>query len=172
MAELNDKEIAASLRTKLMGLLKEEKEEEAKRKVRIEAIKRTKLALEAYSEDGIEEELQEMAAEADYNYPKGSWKDKIVSYLSYKNRVSTPAEIQRGIEKYEQGYTPERLRAALAGELSKMVKRDELKQFKPNGMKMKGFYYGSPQWFDENGQLKDEHLPIKRKADLWILFNK
>lgn len=40
-------------------------------------------------------------------------------------------------------------------------------KYKPENVKMKGVYYASPLWIDENGKLKDEHKPIKKKISLW-----
>lgn len=158
MTDLNEIEIAKSLRLALKKLEDEEKAaqiEKAKRDVQIE---RVKLALNAYSPvlAEIGEEIQE------FIYPtKGTWKDKIISYVKFKNKAVTATQIQKGIEKYEPSYSEEKLRAAIAGELSKIVKAGNISQYKPADTKMKGYYYASPNWLDKEGKLLEEHKPDK-----------
>ncbi len=124
MTDLNEIEIAKNLRHALKRLEDEEKAAQLEKIKRDAQIERLRLALNAYSPVLAEmgEELEE------FNYPiNGTWKDKIVAYMKFKNKALTAFQIQKGIEKYEPNYNNEKLRSAIAGELSKIVKATQIR---------------------------------------------
>ena len=165
MTDLSEIEIAKNLRASLKKLEEEEKAAQIEKVKRDAQIERLKLALNAYSPilAEIGEELEE------FTYPSDkTWKDKIVAYMKFKNKALTASQIQKGIEKYEPKYNQEKLRSAIAGELSKIAKAGIITQYKPKDGKMKGFYYASPTWFDKEGNLLEAHSPEKQTLnEIW-----
>lgn len=161
MAELTEIEIAKSIRANLKRLKDEDAAAAIEAEKRKAQIDRLTTAFEAYRSF-----LDEIAGEDDdFEYPdNGTWKERIVAYLKYKNRVLKAADFFESFKKYEKDET--KLRTAISNELSKMGTDGELKQYKPTDMKVKGYYYGNPAWFTGD-VLKEEYKPQEKKQSLF-----
>jgi len=93
-----------------------------------------------------------------------TWIDRIKAFLKFKNKVSTISDMFNAFKGFEKK-SDDQILGAITNTVSTMSKRGLLKVYKPP-IKMKGYFYGNPLWF-EGEILKDEHLPNLREKTLW-----
>mgnify|MGYP001110023209 CR=1 FL=1 len=94
------------------------------------------------------------------------WKDKALECLTNFNCYSQTVEILNCVffendEILQDDVLRKRYITALSVALLDMVKRGQLKMFKL--YREKGSFYGFPQWFEENGNLKKKYYSQKMK---------
>jgi len=168
---LTDTQILKELNLRLSKLLEEEKVATKEKEIRDVSIQKTKMAIEAFSnsvtpEEVIPEKLGTTTIETEFEYPKDkTWQDKIKAFMKFKNKGVTVAQIVEGLKPYEPEYSQEKLYGAISNIVSTMVKKDIVKIYKPP-VKMKGYFYGNPLWF-EGEDLKQEYVPDFKEKLLW-----
>lgn len=94
------------------------------------------------------------------------WKDKALECLQDFNCYTQTVDILNCVfydkmEELENEVNRKRYITALSVALLDMVKTGELKMFKIP--KVKGSFYGFPQWFDDNGNVKKKYYSKKMK---------
>ena len=172
MNAINDATIVKEATARLSRLLEEEKRAEKEKVVRDIEITKAKAVIElfsvksdmpAYQTEVINDaKFEHFFPKDKFEYPASeTWMEKIKAFLKFTNRVSTIAdmiEVFRPFENREDS----KLLNVISNTVNTMLKKGLLKVYKPP-VKMKGYYYGNPLWFD--GEiLKDEYLPnIKEK---------
>lgn len=171
---------------KLTKLLEEDRIASIEKEKRDKSIQKAKILIELYSNGKSYEEFikpvngssAEIAnvnkvsqstikpTEAKFEYPADrQWKHKIVAVIKHENRVLTVKEIVDFIKPYETEYNESQLVGLVSNTVTlNLVKNNILKIHKTGG---RAFYYGSPLWWDENGELKKEHSPIKKQEKIW-----
>lgn len=97
--------------------------------------------------------------------PDISWKEKIVSFMKFKNRAVLTADIVDAIAAIETHLNKHQILNMVSGNMSDLVKQGHVKTYKPH--KMKGAYYAASAWFDNNGELKEEHKPEIKEISIW-----
>ena len=106
----------------------------------------------------------------EFNYPPdGTWQDKIKAVVKYMGKVIKISDMVdiMALEENKIGskHTTEQISGVISNNTSKMAKAGILGVYKsPN--KEKGYYYGSPLWW-EGKELKDEYLPETKIKSLW-----
>lgn len=167
-----DIEMVRAILKRMKDLIDEERADIERAAKRKSAMEKTKLALDAFSDlpefNDIKDEVEKGIFE--YNTYK-TWGAKLVAFFKYKNKVLTPNQVFKEFRKYEtkERYTDQQLRNAVATEVNKLLGKGELKKWKPKDAKMKGYYYGSPLWFNENKpeELLDNYKPVMESTSLW-----
>ena len=106
-------------------------------------------------------------SESSFDYPFGAtWVKKIIAVLKHNNKVMKVSEMVSIIEKYEKDYSRKQLVGLISNTINTtMLKKGYIKIYTPEP-KTKGFYYGSPLWW-ENDLLLKEYEPVIRKEKLW-----
>jgi len=187
MSDLNEKQILKQLKEKLTTLLEQESKAEIERERRTTLIQKARLAIDLFSDSttGTEDVFDmninfskfnlnsagSVQRETEINlngfdYTKGkTWKDKIKNYLTYTNKPATISELVNEFKKHEPNYTQERINGAMNNGIHAMLKKGTLKIYTPP-VKMKGYYYANPTWFDGE-VLKEEHIPDFKKKLVW-----
>ncbi|MBS1744626.1 MAG: hypothetical protein JST21_00505 [Bacteroidetes bacterium] len=169
--QLSDGQILKELKSRLSKLLEEEKAALKEKEIRDASIQKTKIAIEAFSNaDTIEiletPQLQQAKEEIEFVYPKDkTWQERIKAYMKFRDKVLTIAQIVEGVKEYETEYTEDKLHAAISNIVSTMVKNHLVRTYKP-AIRMKGYYYGNPLWF-ENDELKEEYKPDLKEKLMW-----
>ena len=170
--QITDSQILKELKLRLSKLLEEEKTALKEKEIRDVSIQRTKIGIEAFTELDtpelpISEKLNSEETHIEFHYPKDkTWQEKIKAFMKYKNKVVTITQIVDGVKEYEPDYTTEKLQAAISNIVSTMVKNTLVATYKPKEIKMKGYFYGHPLWFEE-GELKSEYAPDLKKKLSW-----
>lgn len=101
-----------------------------------------------------------------FRYPEGtSWRDRIIAFMKFKQRLVTTNEIVDGIATVETGLNKKQILNMVSGNLSTLVKDEIVKTYKPK--KMKGQYYGSPLWFEDNGEVVEKYKPEEKQVSVW-----
>ena len=153
----------------------------------IEQQKRTQAINEAYAvitflskgletPDGAEPFMQSTPEEdfkesiKDINYPiDGTWQEKIKSVIKHAGKVLKIADMVNIMSEAEkkglEGYTTAQILGVVSNNTSKMAKEGILGVYK-SPKKEKGYYYGSPLWWNGN-ELKEEYLPETKIKSLW-----
>ena len=75
------------------------------------------------------------------------------------------SNIVKEIKKYHPEYSEDRINGAINNTVSGMMKKGLLKVYTPP-IKMKGFFYANPLWF-EGDKLKDEYVPDLNEKLKW-----
>ena len=168
MENITDEIILKELKGKLSKLLDEEKEAELAKISRENIISKTKLAIDAFSKIDTKN-LTKITHTADgLNYPKdGTWHERIIAYMKYYNKAITVNELVTGLKPYETGYEENKLYGAVSNMMTGLVKKGDVKKYKPPGKPMKGVYYASPLWFNEKDELAEQYKPEPKKISLW-----
>jgi hypothetical protein len=167
---LTDEIILKELQSRLSKLKQEEKQAELDSNSRKILIEKTKLAIEAFNEkpEIVNSKNIIINSNSSINYPNdGTWHERIIAYMKYYNKALTISELTEGMMEYEPDYTKDKLHGALSNMMTSLVKRGDSMKYVPTGEKMKGNYYSSPLWYDDKGELKEEHRPSKVKKSLW-----
>ena len=163
--------ILKELKERLSKLLIEERKAIKEKEIRDVSINKTKIAIEAFSDEGELGVINEgfIAGENMNNifeYPKDkTWQEKIKAFMKFKNKVVTISQIVEGMQPFETDYTSDRLHGAVSNMVSTMVKAGLIKTYKPK-TKMKGYFYGNPLWFDGE-DLKQEYAPNLEQKLIW-----
>jgi translation elongation factor EF-Ts len=123
---------------------------------------------ERISKSNLNEDLKQELKEFNYPYD-GTWQDKIKAVIKYVGKVikiSEMADIMT-IEENKLGsvYTSQQISGVISNNTSKMAKAGMLGVYK-SPKKEKGYYYGSPFWWDSN-DLREEYLPEPKIKSLW-----
>jgi hypothetical protein len=173
--------------SKLKKLMEEDRVAAIEKEKRDKSIQRARLIIELYSDgkpiedllnsaemptslfEGLPTQIRTQMADSEkpkFEYPHGKmWKHKIIAVVKHENRVLSVKEIVDIIQKFEPNYTEKQLTGLVSNTITiKLVKNNILKIHKDGG---KGYYYGSPLWWDDNGELKKEFYPIKKMEKIW-----
>lgn len=94
---------------------------------------------------------------------KSTWEERVKAYINYNNKATLSSEIIECFKEYFPDYTDTQYRNIVAGNLSILVSRGELKKVKP--FKMKGYYYIKPSWGDAEGKILEGYAPQSIKQD-------
>ena len=170
MDSLTDEVILKELQARLSKLQLEEKQAQIEAYNREILIEKTKLAIGAFNQKPELTNAKNaiISNNGAINYPiNGTWHERMIAYMKFYNKALTISELTDGMKEYEPDYTKEKLHGAISNMMTSLVERGEAVKYVPIGEKMKGTYYASPLWFDEKGELKDEHKPSKVKKSLW-----
>ncbi len=101
-----------------------------------------------------------------FRYPEGtSWKDRIILFMKHSRRAVTTGDIINGIASVETHLTKKQIHNMVSGNLSTLVKDGHVKAYRPK--KMKGSYYASPMWFDDEGNILEKHKPETKEVTIW-----
>jgi hypothetical protein len=180
--QITDDVILQDAITKLSKLMEEDRIASVEKGKRDISIQKARAVIELYSNGKTFEEfisknelftqLSETNNESerlnisDFEYPKGTWKDKIIGILKYENRVLSVNEIIGIVELHQNDYTTKQLLGLISNTINtNLVKNGYLKIYKPT-IPTKGFYYGNPLWWDGE-ELKKEHLPKPKQKKVW-----
>jgi pyrroloquinoline quinone (PQQ) biosynthesis protein C len=169
MVEISNEAIYKQLKDNLSNLLVEEKQADTERIVRADKIEKIKVAVEAFAATLNKELFSNSKGTKltdEFDYPKNkTWKERIIAYMKYYNKAVSISEIVAGLKSFETEYNADKLHAAISNQISTMVKKEYVQTYKPK--KMKGYYYASPSWFDNEGHLLEEHKPLENEKSLW-----
>lgn len=179
MSSINDELIVREAQSKLDKLLLESDKAEKEKEIRDLEITKAKAVIDLFSKPKPSFSFNtehfnmssgngnsDIAGIYAWAYdPKATWADRIKSYIKHKNKVITIADMVEAFKIHVKDKSEDKLLGAISNNVSTMVKKELLKIYKPP-IKMKGFYYGNPLWF--NGEeLKEEYLPNVKAKLLW-----
>lgn len=190
--EITDEFILKDTIRKARIIIAEERQADIDKEVRDKAKARLKLLYEEYSNgnkfDEFEKEfrngvdkIKTVSSHIDnsvntqndndnskFVYPiKGTWAERIIAVFKYKNRVLKITDVVEIIKPHEPEYNNKQLVNLISNTVNMaLVKKGFLKIYDPP-FKTKGFYYGSPLWWDENGELKKEHINEIKLKNVW-----
>lgn len=91
-----------------------------------------------------------------------SVRDKIVRVLKLENRAMTKVEIADyiGLQENKTDETSiEDIKSAMTGELNTLISTKVLVKSKRKGIKMKGYFYGKPDWLLTEGEWRQANEP-------------
>lgn len=94
-----------------------------------------------------------------------TWRERIKALFKFKNVALTIGQIVEEFEKHELRMGEKKLKGIVSNMVMNMVKDKLLKVYDP-GVKMRGYYYANPSWF-EGEELRSEHKPDLNKKLLW-----
>lgn len=149
---------------------------DVEQRIRLERINSLRNTIELFTGETIAVNIENLVEkkdlptggqpEAEFDYPeKGSWKDRIIAYIKYKNRAILTNQLVKDFEKHEPTMDGKKILNIISGNMSTLVSEGIVKTYKPG--KMKGYYYASPRWFDTEGNLMEEHKPITKEKTIW-----
>ena len=168
MADITDEVILKELKNKLSKLLEEEKEAEYTKINRENLISKTKLAIEAFSKSDAKSVNIVNEIKNGFDYPKkGTWHERIIAFMKHYNKAITVSELVKGLKPYESEYEESKLHGAVSNMMTGLIKKGDVKKYKPKGKTMKGVYYTSPQWFNDKDELIEQYKPETKKISLW-----
>jgi hypothetical protein len=177
MATITDSQILKEATDRLAGLFEEEKEAEAQKIRRDLAIQKAKAVIELFSDDSLETpvtlsintdksiDVDNSETKLIFVLPSGTWQEKIKACLKFKNRALSIAQMVDLFKPFNMGYADKQLTAVLSNTVNTMLKKLLLKTYVAP-IKMKGYFYGNPLWFDGD-VLKEEYKPDLRENLLW-----
>jgi hypothetical protein len=181
-SNVTDEVILKDAITKLSKLLEEEKVAAIEKDRRDASIQKARVVIELYSNGKSFEDLSsnhENALEktnilqvikpdiSPFIYPLAkTWAVKIIAIIKNENRVLSVNEIIEVVEQHEKNYTTKQLLGLISNTINtNLVKKGDLKIYKPL-IKIKGFYYGNPSWWDGE-ELRKEYYPKPKDKKLW-----
>lgn len=96
-------------------------------------------------------------------------KAKIIRILQIYDRAMSKSQIIEFICQQEPDKDPKQLGHAFATPIHLLNKDGVLAQSKVKGIKMKGSFYGKPEWLVQDGIWKAQHKPIinKKQNIMW-----
>lgn len=177
MVDISDNQILKQLKSKLATLLEEDRKAAVEKEKRDLLIKKTTVAIEVFSESEDNTYIIDLSKEVNdkgnidkelnsFDYSKGkTWKDKIKNYMIYTGKAVTISELVGEFKKHEPNYTEPQINGAMNNAVQAMFRKGVLKVYTPP-VKMKGYYYANPLWFDGEA-LKEEHIPDFKKKLVW-----
>lgn len=164
-----------------------ERLQEEDRLASIEQQKRTQAINEAYAvmtflskgletPDGADPYMRPTVEESFSILPKtieypiqGTWQEKIKSVIKHIGKVCKIADMVEVMYNEEKdadtGYSKDQILGVVSNNTSKMAKEGILGVYK-SPKKEKGYYYGSPLWWNGK-ELKEEYLPEPKIKSLW-----
>ena len=116
------------------------------------------------SQDKTTGNLTIISSQFEYDH-KGSWKEKIVSYIKFRSKAVSNAEIVEEFAKHDLSYNKKQITNLVSGAMSFLVANKQVRAYKPT--KMKGAYYANPSWFNDDGGLNEENKPDIKENSLW-----
>lgn len=164
MEQLSDEQILKSLTDRLEMYLQKEIEIKA-------AISKVKAAIDAFSISNTIDGKSSTVSFRKSEQPKVDlsgvkWIERVIMALKNRNKVMTTRQIVNWIIENNGSTAPngitvreEIIFKLVAGILHTLTSRCTVKKWKPENEKMKGYFYGSPTWFDEQSNLSDLYKP-------------
>lgn len=181
MSQITDEQILKEAKQRLSKLIEEARVAEVEKEKRDIAILKAKVVIDLFSETvDAGEDVKEISfdtttptptpihfstEETKFTVPEGTWQDKIKACLKFANKVLTIAKIVEMLKPFNSDMTEKQLTGVVSNTVNTMLKKETIKVFQPP-VKMKGYFYGNPLWF-EGSDLREEYKPDLKKKLLW-----
>jgi hypothetical protein len=102
-----------------------------------------------------------------FKYPiDGTWRDRIIAVLKHENRVLTIKDMVAIVQTHHSVYNYAQLSNLISNTINTKLVKDNAVRIYKSIPATKGFYYGSPLWWDGD-VLRDEHKPKLKTQDIW-----